>query len=316
MQLESLKVFCDVARCRSFSQAAQVNGLTQSAASQTVLQLEKHLKVLLIDRSVRPLQLTPLGQRYYQGCRELVERYYQLEASLRSAGAEVEATVEVAAIYSVGLSDMGKYVERFKAEQPQARVHIDYLHPDRVHEKVADGTADFGLVSFPRPSRKWDVIPWRNEEMVLACAPSHRLAGRRSIRPTELAGEKYVAFDRALTIRRQVDKFLREQGTAVEVACEFDSIENIKKAVEELSGVALLPEPTLRREVKSGSLLAVPLSGARLVRPLGIIRRRHHRLGAAALRFMDLLRSAGDSHSTRPDGNGSASRNGAARVER
>jgi DNA-binding transcriptional LysR family regulator len=306
MQLESLKVFCDVARCRSISQAAQVNHLTQSAVSQAILQLEKHLEVQLIDRSVRPLQLTPLGQRFYEGCRDLVERYRQLEASLRGAGAEVEANVEVAAIYSVGLSDMGKYVDRFQTEHPQTRVHIDYLHPDRVYEKVADGTADFGLVSFPRSSRKWEVIPWREEEMVLACAASHPLAQRKYVRPADLAGEKYVAFDRALTIRRQIDRFLREQGTAVEVACEFDSIENIKKAVEELSGVALLPEPTLRREVKSGSLVALPLSGARFVRPLGIILRRHHRLGAAASRFMEMLREAGDAHSPHPSRNGAA----------
>jgi DNA-binding transcriptional LysR family regulator len=311
MQLESLKLFCDVARCRSFSQAAQLNKLTQSAASQAVLHLEEHLNVLLIDRSVRPLQLTPLGQRFYEGCRPLVDQYFELEASLRSAGAEVEASVEVAAIYSVGLGDMGKYVERFKAEQPGARVRIDYLHPDRVYEKVADGTADFGLVSFPQPSRKWEVVPWREEEMVLACAPSHRLAGRKSVRVPELTGERYVAFDKALVIRRQVDKFLREQGTTVEVACEFDSIENIKKAVEELSGVALLPEPTIRREMKAGSLVALPLSGARLVRPLGIILRRHHRLGTTALRFMDLLRTTGDSH-TPPDAETISGRNGAA----
>jgi DNA-binding transcriptional LysR family regulator len=312
MQLESLKLFCDVARCRSFSQAAQLNGLTQSAASQAVLHLEDHLKVQLIDRSVRPLQLTSLGQRFYAGCRPLVEQFYELEASLRSAGAEVEATVEVAAIYSVGLGDMGKLVERFQAGQPGARVRIDYLHPDRVYEKVADGTADFGLVSFPRPTRKWEVVPWREEVMVLACAPSHRLAGRGKLRPAELTGERYVAFDKALVIRRQVDKFLREQGAAVEVACEFDSIENIKKAVEELSGVALLPEPTLRREVRSGSLVALPLSGARLVRPLGIILRRHHRLGATAHRFMDLLRTAGDSHPAPDTPELVSGRNGAA----
>src|SRR5262249_6793094 len=120
MQLESLKVFCDVARCRSFTQAALVNHLTQSAASQTVLQLEEHLGVLLLARSVRPLQLPEPGQRFYDGCRRLVEQYYELEASLRGDGAEVEATVEVAAIYSVGLGDMGKYVERFTAEYPNA----------------------------------------------------------------------------------------------------------------------------------------------------------------------------------------------------
>jgi DNA-binding transcriptional LysR family regulator len=325
MQLETLKVFCDVARCRSFSQAAKLQvsagrngkGLTQSAVSQTILQLEKHLGVQLIDRSVRPLQLTSLGQRFYERCRELVEQYLELEASIRSAGAEAEANVQVAAIYSVGLGDMGKYVERFKVEQPHARVHIDYLHPDRVYEKVGNGSADFGLVSFPRASRKWEVIPWRDEEMVLACAPSHPLAGRRSIRPSEFTGEKYVAFDQALTIRRQIDKFLRKHAIAVEVVCELDNVESIKKAVEELSGVALLPEPTLRREVKSGTLVALPLSGTRLVRPLGIIMRRHHRLGAAALRFMELLRSAGDSHAPRPDRpEAHPSRNGAAHAER
>src|SRR5581483_4434024 len=123
-------------------------------------------------------------------------------------------------------------------------------------------------------------------------------------------GERYVAFDKALVIRRMVDRFLREQGAAVEVACEFDSIENIKKAIEELSGVALLPEPTLRREVKAGSLVALPLAGARLVRPLGIILRRHHRLGAAALRFMDLLRGA--AHSQAPPPEAVVGRNGAA----
>src|SRR5262245_20551382 len=109
MQLEALKVFCDVARCRSFSQAAksQPKPLSQSAVSQVVLQLEKHLGVQLIDRSTRPLQLTQLGQRFYDGCRSLVEQYQELEASLKSAGAEVEASVRVAAIYSVGLGDMG-----------------------------------------------------------------------------------------------------------------------------------------------------------------------------------------------------------------
>ncbi len=313
--MEALKMFCDVARCRSFSQAAkmQPKGLTQSAVSQAVLHLEKHLGVQLIDRTVRPLQLTALGQRFYDGCRPLVEQYLELEASLRSAGAEVETTVEVAAIYSVGLGDMGKYVERFKAEQPGARVRIDYLHPDRVYEKVAEGTADFGLVSFPRLSRKWAVIPWRSEEMVLACAPSHRFAGQGTVHPADLSGERYVAFDRALTIRRQVDRFLREQGAAVEVACEFDSIENIKKAIEELSGIALLPEPTIRREVNAGTLSALTLAGASLVRPLGIILRRHHRLGACAQGFMDLLRSAGDSHPAHRDGEEVlAGRNGAA----
>src|SRR5438067_372145 len=103
MQFESLKVFCDVARCRSFSQAAQANGRSQSAVSQIVLQLEKRLGVQLVNRATRPLQLTPLGKKYYDGCKGLVDQYLELEAGLRAAQEQLAATVRVAAIYSVGL---------------------------------------------------------------------------------------------------------------------------------------------------------------------------------------------------------------------
>ncbi len=290
MQFESLKVFCDVARHRSFSLAALANDVSQSAASQIVSQLERRLGVQLINRSTRPLQLTDLGKAYYEGCKGLVEHYLELEASIRSAQTQLTMTVQVAAIYSVGLGDMGQYVERFVSQQPNAQIHIDYLHPDRVYERVLEGTADFGLVSFPRKSRELTTLPWREEQMALVCAPEHPLARHVAVRPSQLAGEKYVGFDKDLVIRRKVDRFLRDQGVAVEVALEFDNIENIKKAIEISAGVALLPEPTLRREVQAGTLVAVPLYGCKLVRPLGIIHRRQHKLSATALRFIDLLR--------------------------
>lgn len=312
MQFESLKIFCDVARHRSFSRAAQANGVTQSAASQIVHQLELRLgedgnSVQLINRATRPLQLTPLGQAYYEGCKGLVEQYLELEASIKKSHAETATVVEVAAIYSVGLGDMGQYVERFKALQPNARVHIEYLHPDRVYDKVLEGTADFGLVSFPRKVRSLECAPWRDEEMVLVCAPTHPLAQRKSVKPAELAGLPYIGFDRNLVIRREVDRFLRDQAVTVDVVLEFDNIENIKKAVEISAGVALLPEPTLRREVQAGTLAALPLVGGKLTRPLGVIRHRHRKLSATALRFIDLLRQNDGAHFAAPENRSASS---------
>jgi DNA-binding transcriptional LysR family regulator len=309
MQFEALQVFCDIARYRSFSQAAaaQQPPLTQSAVSQIVHQLEKRLGVQLIDRSTRPLQLTELGQVYYQGCKQLVEQYLALEASVKNGRPQLTATVRVAAIYSVGLGDMGQYVESFAHLQPFARVQVEYLHSNRVVERIRAGSADLGLVSFPRKSREMVVLPWREEEMVLACQPSHPLARLPVIRPAQLAGAKYIAFDKDLGIRRQVDRFLRQQGVSVEVALEFDNIENIKKGLEIAGGVALLPEPTLRQEVEAGLLTARPLVGCRFVRPLAIIYRRANRPSPAAQRFIDLLLDNG-SPATRHHSNGTASR--------
>lgn len=305
MQFEALKVFCDVARNRSFSQAATANKVTQSAVSQIVAQLEKRVGVQLIDRSHRPLQLTELGQSYYDGCKALLQQYQELEDSLRSAQARIEGSVQVAAIYSVGLGDMGQLVDAFAQQQPDARVHIDYLHPDQVYARVLDGTVDFGLVSFPRKSTKLLVEPWRDEAMVVACAPAHPFAELKSLKVAQLNGERFVHFSKELMIRREVDRFLRDARVNVEVMHEFDNIENIKKDVEVGAGVALLPAPTLAREVEDGTLVAVPLADAQLVRPLGIILRRQHKLSTVAQRFLDLLAASHGQeqpHGTNGDG--------------
>jgi DNA-binding transcriptional LysR family regulator len=316
MQIEALQVFCDVVRYRSFSQAAEAWGRTQSAVSHVVLELEKRLNVQLIDRSTRPLQLTALGQTYYEGCKALIEQYLQLEDSIREAHALLAGTVEVAAIYSVGLGDMKDIVERFQAEQPKVRVHIEYLHPNRVEERVLEGRAELGLLSFPRKSRKLTVLPWREEEMVLVCPPSHRLAQVEAVRPEQLQGEKFVAFDRELVIRREVDRFLREHNVTVDVELELDNIESIKKGIEVRGAAALLPRPTLNEEVEAGLLVARPLAEARFVRPLGIIHCRHNRLSPASQRFIELLLGGNGQGSRTTSGNGTTHRTGPNREQR
>lgn len=290
MQFESLKVFCDVARQRSFSEAASSNEISQSAVSQIVNQLEKRLGVKLVDRSRRPLQLTQEGQVYYDGCKRLVGEYLDVEAHVKNLHGERAAEVRVAAIYSVGLRDMSQYIQRFIELHAGAVVEIEYLHPDKVVEKVLTGAADFGLVSFPQSTRKLAALGWREEEMLLCCSKTHPLAGRRSVAVRELDGEKYVGFDRDLVIRRKVDRFLRTHGVSAETVLEFDNIENIKQAIEISAGVALLPAAALRRDVEAGRLAAVPLADARLVRPLGIVHRRHPAPSRTALQFIELLR--------------------------
>ncbi len=301
MYLEALKTFCDVVRHRSFSRAASANRISQSAASQNVLQLEKSLGVRLIDRSKRPFQLTPEGQVYYDGCKGLVERYYAVEQQVRRLRDEIAGTVTVAAIYSVGLSGMSGYVQRFAVRYPHASVRLSYVHPDRVYEAVLNDEVDLGLLSYPRASRDLVTLPWQIEPMALACFPGHRLAIRSHVSGRDLSGERFVAFDENLTIRKEVDRQLRRYQVDVHVAMAFDNIETIKRAVELGEGVSILPEASFRTEVRAGTLVAVPLHEPALVRPLGIIHRRSGELSRTARKFIELIQeSAG--HAAPPDG--------------
>ena len=299
MHLKSLRVFCDVVRRRSFSRAAGENAISQSAASQMVQHLEERLGVKLIDRSKRPFVLTPEGEVYYDGCRSLVERYSALEDRVRSLHQEVDGRVTVASIYSIGLHSMNQTIQKFLGRFPRANVRLEYHHPDRVYENVEHDVADLGLVSYPRASRTIDAVAWREEPMVLVCAPGHPLAQRRSVELAELDGQNMISFDRGLTIRREVDRALHQHRAEVQVVMEFDNIETIKRAIEIDAGIGLLPLPTVRTEAQAGTLHAVEIAGYPLVRPIGIIHRRGKDLSQSAVRFIDLLREdpPDDSHS-------------------
>jgi DNA-binding transcriptional LysR family regulator len=295
MQLESLKIFCDVVRWASFSRGAAENGISQSSASQAVHQLEVRLGVKLIDRSKRPLVLTPRGKVYHEGCKDLVDRYLELENRVKALEDvdTVVGTVCVAAIYSVGLHHMSQYVKTFEERHRGANVRLEYLHPSRVLERVHNGEAELGLLSFPRKWPELNVVTWREEDMVVTVHPSHPFAHRSSVRVAELDGEAFVGFDSDLSIRRAIDRFLRKHDVQVDVVLEFDNIENIKRAIEIPSGISILPEPSLARELEAGSLVAIPIEATdptdRITRPLAIIHRRQATLEPAAARFLELL---------------------------
>src|SRR5262245_43322570 len=146
------------------------------------------------------------------------------------------------------------------SQYPNAHVRLEYLHPSRVYDAVENDQADLGLVSYPKPSRTIKAISWRQEPMVLACAPGHRFAKRGRVLVEDVAGEPIVGFDADLTIRREIDRVLLQYRDDLNVVMEFDNIETIKRAVEIDAGVSLLPAPTVVREGVAEALVGWALA--------------------------------------------------------
>jgi DNA-binding transcriptional LysR family regulator len=286
---DSFKLFRDIAQTRSFSRGAVMNGVSQSAASQHIQDLEKELGVELLDRSTRPLVVTEAGQAYNEFCRDVLHRKEELQAVLDRLKQDVEGTVRVAAIYSVGLSEMVQLEQEFARRQPDARLEVEYLRPEKIYPAVLGDTADLGLVSYPEPSREITVIPWREEEMVLAVSPYHRLAARGRIAPVELEGVDFIGFDEDLPIRREIDRFLRDHGVAVNHTLHFDNLQMIKEAVAHRVGVSIMPARIMQEEITQGRLVPISIAGPELYRPLGIIHRKKKRFQRVAQAFLDLL---------------------------
>jgi len=287
--IDHLKLFKDIARERSITRAAHRNGISQSAASQYLQELERSLDLCLVDRSSRPLKLTEAGRLYYQFCRDVLRRREQLEAGLDRLRQRVEGTVRVASIYSVGLSEMCRLEEQFRRRHPDAVLSVEYLRPEKVYEAVLADSADIGIVSFPEPSKEIRAIPWRREVMVVAARPDHPLAANVFLAVRELDGQDFVGYDEDLPIARELRRFFREHGVAVNVVMRFDNVSMMKEAVAIGSGIGILPERVIAEEVAQERLVGIPLESPGLYRPLGIIHGRRKRFNRAARAFLELL---------------------------
>lgn len=297
MNLDDLEIFCDVAMHGSFSKAAAIHELAQPTITQKVQSIEKHLGVVLLQRK-RPLVLTAAGRVFFDGIRKLLDDYRSVEDSVLQFRDRVVGHVQVAAIYSVGLLKMEECLKEFNERYPDARADIHYQHPHQVVEQVLNGGAHLGLLSFPDEKRELVVVPWQSQPLVLVVNPRHRLAGESVVSVKRLAGEAFVAFTTELTIRKRIDKWLREQHVAVDVVQEFDNIGQIKEGIGDGTGVAILPAPTVRREVDAGLLRAIPFSDVQWNRPLGIIHRRQKALPTAVQKFIELLTGTGSAATT------------------
>jgi DNA-binding transcriptional LysR family regulator len=290
MQIESFKIFCDLAETESFTKAAQISGVTQSAVSQQISSLERQLHCLLIERSKKKFRLTREGQLLYEYSKQIMQSYESLLSRLQEVKDIVSGTIRVATIYSIGLHDLPPYLKRFLKAYPTVNVHVEYQRANQVYDDVLGNVVDLGLVAYPNKDPRLELVPLRNEVLVAICHPSHPLAKLRTLKLGQLQDQKFIAFEPDIPTRKAIDKFLRDHGVTVRTVMEFDNIETVKRAVEIEAGVSVVPQGTVAQEVAKQTLAAIPFSDATLTRPVAVIYKKNKVLSPAMKQFIDTLR--------------------------
>ena len=289
MHIESLKVYCDLIDTRSFSKAATKNFISQSAVSQQIRALEDKFNRKLVERSRGgTMAPTAAGMTFYQGCREIIDRFNSLTEEMKGLGNIISGQVRVATIYSVGIHELSPVLKRFIKSYPQVNVHIEYSRPNKVYEDVINHVIDIGIVAYPTPRPQIDIIPLGSDPLVLVCSPEHELARKKRIDIASLDGQRFIGFERDIPTRKAVDKILRDRGITVQFVMELDNIETVKQSVEADLGVTIVPRATVQNEVRAGTLSAVNFTES-FARPIGIIHRKGKIFSAAARKFIEML---------------------------
>jgi DNA-binding transcriptional LysR family regulator len=292
MQIESLKVFCDLVEMESFTKAAQSNNITQSAVSQQIGALERAFKSLLIERSKKRFRLTREGQALYEYGKQITQTYDSLNSKMQELKDIISGTIRVATIYSIGLHDLPPYIKRFTQHYPTVKIQVEYRRANQVYEDVLSNVVDLGLIAYPAKDSKLEIIPLRKEPLVLICHPQHPFARQKTVKLKSLAQEKVIGFEPDIPTRKALDKIMKEHGVEVKHVMEFDNVETVKRAVEIDAGISIVPLGTINQEISKQTLTAVPIEDGDFFRPLAAIYKKNKVLSPAMKQFLGILKEA------------------------
>jgi DNA-binding transcriptional LysR family regulator len=295
MQLESLKMFCDVVETGSFSRAAQLNHVTQSAVSQQIRALENRYEQKLLSRSARQVTPTPAGERLFRGCKEILARFAEVEQEIREQGTQIAGTTTVSTIYSVGLHELQSIQKALLKTHPKVNMRLSYRRSDQVYDDVILGAAELGIVAYPQPRAGVDIFPFRDDRLAVVSAPGHPFASKAKVSMAALAGVPLIAFDREAPTRKAIDRLFRERGLELNPIMEMDNVETVKRAVEMGLGVSVLPIASVQHEVAAGTIVAKPFAEGTFTRPIGILLRKGKYLDRASQAVLDAFKAGANS---------------------
>jgi len=289
MNIDGFKVFCDLCDTGSFSRAAEASGITQSAVSQQVRAVEKRFGVPLIDRSGNSFSLTPEGGVYLEACRDILARYESLGSRFRVARGELGGTLRIASVISIALHNLPPLLKQFRKTHPGVETKVDYRKAEEIYEAVEDGRADIGLVAYPKARPGLRAITCWQEDLVLVMPPDHPLRGKQPLPLSKLHRQRFVGLTPDIPTRQHLDRILRKAGVKVSYVAELENIETVKAAVEAEQALSIIPESSVRQEIKQGILKSRAIDAERLSRPMGAITRRPIPEKPSLLEFLGLL---------------------------
>ncbi len=285
MRIESLKMFCDLVKTGSFTKSSKLNGVTQSAVSQTITSMEEHFGGLLFERSKKLFRLTREGEVVYESSRQIVQTWNAAQKQMEALSRILSGTVELATTAGIGLYQLPPVLQQLQRDFPAITTHIKYCSPAQVYDEVASNVVDLGLVHSPTPHPKLVIVPFHTDPLRLICPPDHPLASRPTVTFEELFGQKIIVARECPAGPALIHQLRTSKGAMT----EFDSVDTLKWAVIQHLGLAMLPENLVAGEVAAKTLVAVPFAEGNPVLTLAIVHKINKDLSLAMNQFLALL---------------------------
>lgn len=268
-----LQVFYTVARQLSFTKAAEQLFMTQPAVTFQVKQLEEHFNTRLFERSHGKIALTPTGRLVMEYAGKILGLSDEMETRVGEVTGTMSGPLLLGASTTIAEFMLPQILGEFKARHPQVQARMTVANSETIENRVADYSIDLGLIESPSHLPALHTEVCCDDELVMICAPGHKLAKSSSVTPQQVILEPYVSRESGSGTREFADNYLRRCKVSPEdlnIVMELGSPEAIKGVVETGIGVSIVSHATIVKELKLGVLVAVPLR-PRLIRTLSLV---------------------------------------------
>jgi len=293
MDTRQLAAFCAVVERKSFSQAAERLGVTQPAVSLQVRALEKRLGAQLLDRSGRRVEPTEAGLRLYRGAQRLLALEEQLVDEVAGGAAgELAGDLRLGASTGPAAIVVPLLLCEFQRENPQLKVSLAVHDTQSIVDLVAERELELGIVGAARRHRSVSFEPFFKDEVILACPPGHRFAGR-TVGLDELRSEQLIVMQEGAGVRQIVEDELRALGTRLrdlDVRLELGLQESVRSAVQAGYGIAFISRSAVESELAAGTLVAARVQGIHATREISLVRATGRTATRAADTFVSFAR--------------------------
>lgn len=292
MNIQTFKIFCDLVETKSFSKAADINSISQSAVSQQIRNLEKKYQVNLIERGKGSLTLTQEGKIFHEYSIQILSMFKDLEDHLDNYSDIIAGEVKLSTVYSVGLHELPPYLKVYFKKCPKVKVSVKYSRINKIYNDIITNSIDMGIVAFPKEHASIDIIPFKKDRLVLICNPENKLAKLDRIEDMDLLqGLNFCAFEKDIPTRKHIDNILEQNNVKVNIQMDFDNIETIKRMVEvDHNLVSIVPSSTITREIEINTLKSISILNDKFLRPIAVITKKGKNLSKASKNFIKLLK--------------------------
>lgn len=290
--LRQLEIFLATARHENLGRAAADLALSQSAASDSLRELEHQFDVQLFDRIGKRLQLNDFGRFLQPRAEELLSRAQSLEQGLSAH--EALGTLKVGATLSIGNFLCIPLISQYRQRYPDSRVSLEVANTGQISQKVANFELDIGLIEGEINNPALEITRWRDDRLVLCASPAHPLAAKPRLSTRDLLECGWILRETGSGTRQTFDRVMHDILPDLNIVLELQHTEAIFQAVKAGLGLGCLSEVVLDSAFRSGELVPLQAEQREFSRSLYMILHRHKYKSAAITHWQSLcLENAG-----------------------